>query len=112
MDPESDSLGGSIVIFDEYNADGIVGYTEEKTQVKYSRKNKPFDQLKYIKAGSQAVKKQQGSVKPDFAPGDNVDHPKFGRGKVLSVDGKSVKVMFDSVGVKKLAADIAPIKKV
>ena len=47
-----------------------------------------------------------------FAPGDKVSHGKFGEGMVVEVKGNVVSVMFDSVGKKKLASDVAPIKKV
>jgi len=71
---------------------------------------RPFDQLKYIKqnqtAGSSTAKG------PDFHEGDKVSHNKFGEGLVLSSEGSTVTIAFDSVGVKKLAKDIAPIKKI
>ena len=71
---------------------------------------KPFDQLKYIKENRAA----SGSGKKglDVKDGDKVSHSKFGEGLVLSVEGSTVTVAFDSVGVKKLAKDIAPIKKI
>ena len=46
-----------------------------------------------------------------FAAGERVSHPKFGEGIVENYDGKTVSVRF-SDGVKKLAAGIAPIKKI
>ena len=48
----------------------------------------------------------------DLKPGDKVSHAKFGVGMVVAVDGKTINVMFDAVGSKKLAKDIAPIKKI
>ncbi|MCL1981592.1 MAG: UvrD-helicase domain-containing protein, partial [Clostridiales bacterium] len=52
------------------------------------------------------------AIGPDFAPGERVNHAKFGDGMVISSDAKTVSVMFDSVGSKKLAKGVAPIKKV
>lgn len=70
----------------------------------------PFDTL----AAAKRESKQSASVKSnvDFESGDRVNHAKFGEGMVVSVDGKTISVMFDSAGLKKLAKDIAPIKKI
>ena len=78
----------------------------------YSREAafKPFDQLKYAK---QDVKKAAAvSGSQEFAPGDKINHAKFGDGIVVEADAKIISVEFDSAGYKKLAKDIAPIKKV
>ncbi len=48
----------------------------------------------------------------DFQPGDTVEHGKFGRGMVVEQDEKTLTVIFDSAGRKKLAKGIAPIRKV
>lgn len=72
---------------------------------------RPFEQLKYIKK-SQTAGAGGKSGGPDIKNGDKVSHSKFGEGLVLSVDGSTVTIAFDSVGVKKLARDIAPIKKI
>lgn len=76
---------------------------------------RPFEQLKYIKQNITAAKPAGGSSSSDggdFANGDRVRHNKFGEGLVLEADSKTVTIMFDSVGRKKLAKDIAPIKKI
>ena len=67
---------------------------------------KPFDQLKYAK---QEVKKISQNT-CDYAQGDKVNHAKFGEGMVVETDAKTVSVLFHTVGLKKLAKDIAPIK--
>ncbi len=46
-----------------------------------------------------------------LAAGDRVSHAKFGEGLVIEANEKIVSVMFDSVGMKKLAKDLAPLKK-
>jgi len=71
---------------------------------------RPFDQLKYIKQNQAAGMGKSAGL--DIREGDKVSHSKFGEGLVLGVDGGTVTVAFDSVGVKKLARDIAPIKKI
>lgn len=76
---------------------------------------KPFEQLKYIKqniTASKAPGYTTSGGSNDFANGDKVSHNKFGVGLVLEADDKTVTIMFDSVGRKKLAKDIAPIKKI
>ena len=40
-----------------------------------------------------------------------MEHPKFGKGTVIECKGNVLTVFFDSVGVKKLAKDLAPLKK-
>jgi hypothetical protein len=53
-----------------------------------------------------------GEAAVSFAAGDNVRHRTFGDGVVLESEGRTVTVMFGSVGKKRLAADLAPIEKV
>ena len=68
---------------------------------------KPFDSLKYAKQNM--ASKSSGEI--DLSEGDRVSHAKFGEGLVIEVKGNVASIMFDSVGLKKLAKDIAPIKK-
>ena len=66
-----------------------------------------------LKASRQAsAKAAAGSAGADFSVGDQVTHGKFGFGTVVDVDAKTVTVMFEAAGQKKLAKGIAPIKKV
>jgi DNA helicase-2/ATP-dependent DNA helicase PcrA len=71
---------------------------------------KPFDSLKYAKAQVVLNAASQGSE--NYRVGDRVNHSKFGEGLVTEVDKNILNVMFDSVGAKKLAKDLAPIKKI
>ncbi|MDR1135421.1 MAG: UvrD-helicase domain-containing protein [Clostridiales Family XIII bacterium] len=71
---------------------------------------KPFDQLKYIKQ-SMEVPEMVGDGRM-LVNGDRVNHRKFGDGMVLESDEKTITVMFDGVGKKKLARDIAPITRI
>ncbi len=73
---------------------------------------RPFDQLKYIKQNKMASTTSAIPVGSDFKAGDAVSHNKFGGGKVVSVEGSTITIAFDTVGIKKLAKDIAPIKKI
>ncbi len=47
-----------------------------------------------------------------FKSGDLVEHPKFGRGRIVQIQGGIIKVGFQSGGIKSLAAAIAPLKKI
>ncbi len=69
-----------------------------------------YDPLKYAK---QSVKQTaRGSAGVTFNAGDKVSHAKFGTGLVIEADDKTVTVMFDSVGRKKMAKGMAPLTKV
>ncbi len=48
----------------------------------------------------------------DFAIGDRVRHAKFGEGLVIDQDDKTMTVIFDAAGQKKMAKGIAPLKKI
>lgn len=69
---------------------------------------RPFDQLKYAR---QQTKKNVQAAADSFAAGDRVSHPKFGEGSIVSFDGRIIEVEFEA-GRKKLAAGLAPIKKI
>lgn len=75
----------------------------------YSRETpfNPFDQLKYVK---QQVRQRAASGET-FQTGDDVTHPKFGRGTVLKAGDKIIEVSFRDGSVKKLAAGIAPLTR-
>lgn len=68
-----------------------------------------FDPLKYAK---QSVKDSAAGNTENFMQGDQVTHGKFGHGIVVDVDAKTVTVVFEEAGTKKLAKGIAPLKKV
>lgn len=48
----------------------------------------------------------------DVRPGDMVEHPDFGSGLIIALDGKLVSVAFKRAGVKKMMLGVAPLKKV
>ena len=47
-----------------------------------------------------------------MAPGERVTHPKFGDGTIISVNGTVLTIVFDLYGTKKLAKDLAPLKRI
>lgn len=69
---------------------------------------RPYDPLQQAK---KAVKANAGGDDAEFEPGDKVSHGKFGTGTVLEADAKTITVIFDNAGKKKLARGIAPLKK-
>ncbi len=72
---------------------------------------RPFDALGEAKKEVRRVAVERKKNTETFASGDTVRHSKFGEGLVIEVSGGIVSVMFDSVGLKKLAADVAPLQK-
>ena len=70
----------------------------------------PFDQLRYAKQQTHA-NVNAAAVAAQLAEGMRVNHPKFGNGTVLNVNGKIIQVQFDDGSVKKLAAGMAPLSK-
>ena len=80
------------------------GYSENPPFRPYN-----FDPLKYAK---QSVKDSAAGTTENFMQGDQVTHGKFGHGIVVDVDAKTVTVVFEEAGTKKLAKGIAPLKKV
>lgn len=76
----------------------------------YSRP-KPFNPFQQLKEVKQQVKEKAASTE-HFEPGDEVVHPKFGRGTVDKVDhGSIICVSFLDGSYKKLAAGLAPLTR-
>ena len=70
--------------------------------------SKPFDSLS-------AARKQtanKAKIHQEFANGDIVRHPKFGEGMVIEQDEKTMTVMFDDFGQKKLGKGYVKMEKV
>ena len=59
---------------------------------------KPFDSL----SAARRKTAEKGKIHQEFNNGDIVRHPKFGEGMVIEQDEKTMTVMFDDVGQKKL----------
>ncbi len=71
--------------------------------------NPYYDPLKKSKAMSKA--NVNGRADENLACGDRVKHSKFGEGIVIDQDAKTITIIFDSEGRKKLAKGFAPLKK-
>jgi DNA helicase-2/ATP-dependent DNA helicase PcrA len=56
--------------------------------------------------------KKTESAKNLFKDGDRILHEKFGSGLIISSSGDTLTVAFSKLGLKKISASIAPIKKV
>ena len=69
---------------------------------------KPFDALRFAKAATRA----NAAAAEELAVGDRVRHAKFGEGLVIDRDDRTLTVIFDSAGQKKMAKGIAPLKKI
>lgn len=51
-------------------------------------------------------------IQNSFRDGDKVFHETFGEGRVVSTQGNIITVAFSKVGLKKLSANIAPLRKI
>ncbi len=67
----------------------------------------PFDRFKEAK--QRVIPKKNTET---YSQGDKITHGKFGNGTVIEVSGNIATVIFDEVGQKKLAVDVAPITKI
>lgn len=48
----------------------------------------------------------------ELRPGDMVEHPQFGSGLIVSLEGTLITVAFKRAGVKKMMAGVAPLRKI
>lgn len=92
-----------------YHRKSEVRLGEEKPFDGYGRAI-PFSPADRFIAAKREVHREKNAE--TFAKGDRIAHGKFGEGTVLEVKGNVVIVMFDDVGKKKLAADVAPIRRI
>ncbi|MBR0481984.1 MAG: UvrD-helicase domain-containing protein [Firmicutes bacterium] len=72
----------------------------------------PIASATAVREKSREISKKATLAGVDLSPGDKVEHDKFGEGTVISSSGNVVTVIFESVGTKKLAKDLAPLKKI
>ncbi len=106
LDPSSDRLGR--YSYPDNTGSGTTGVT-------YTKYNKPFDA---VRQQSSLIKKKNSELRRSAPPrehaaykqGMKVRHKKFGDGLIIETDGSILKVAFDKVGIKKLAAGVAPLE--
>ena len=80
------------------NADGYAGEPASK----------PFDSL----SAARRQTANKAKIHQEFANGDIVRHPKFGEGMIIEQDDKTMTVMFDDFGQKKLGKGYVKMEKV
>ncbi len=68
-----------------------------------------YDPMKYAR---EETKKKAKAYGGNLGTGDKVKHAKFGTGLIVGEDTSTLTVAFDSVGIKKMAKGIAPLKKI
>lgn len=73
---------------------------------------RPFAADPLKSAARQVHQAAAGAADQDFQIGDQVTHGKFGHGMVVDVDEKTITVIFDDAGQKRMAKGIAPLTKV
>jgi hypothetical protein len=54
---------------------------------------------------------QTGDKSEKFNDGDQVTHPDFGKGIVISQDENLATIAFPGIGLKKLSKKVAPLRK-
>ena len=72
----------------------------------------PLSQVYAVKKSNEQVQSRATLASETVAPGTRVAHPKFGEGTVITSNGSILTIVFDLYGTKKLAKDVAPLKKV
>jgi len=104
LDPSYDLPGGDLTGYIHRDFSG--GWGDARTLSGAERRL--FDAIGAAKA---EVKDRETVHSIKLVPGDRVRHPKFGEGLVIEAEKAFATVMFDEVGRKKLALDIAPLEK-
>ena len=112
LDPRVLDTAGDAIYVPSRKTDNTVGVFTgsldgfaEPAYNPYKPKYDPLQQAKKV------AKANAASTDEIFAPGDTVRHVKFGTGIVIEQDDKTITVMFDSEGRKKLAKGFAPLKR-
>ena len=70
--------------------------------------SKPFDSL----SAARRQTSNKAKIQQEFSNGDIVRHPKFGEGMIIEQDEKTMTVMFDDFGQKKLGKGYVKMEKV
>ena len=83
-----------------------LGFSNGKYQIRFSKLNGNEDQIVEIERPNIAEEK--------FADGDKIMHPSFGDGIVVERRGDLITIAFTEkkYGIKKFAANIAPLEKI
>jgi DNA helicase-2/ATP-dependent DNA helicase PcrA len=85
---------------------------DTESDFSYGKYVSPIASATAVRAKSSEISKKATLAGVELSPGDKVEHDKFGEGTVINSNGNIVTVIFDSVGTKKLAKDLAPLKKI
>jgi len=88
---------------------------EGKSQPAISLISKSNMREPYYNRRRPSVDDSDGRHKPSttiYVDGDRVEHDSFGSGLVISTQGDILTIAFSKVGLKKLSASIAPLKKI
>ena len=106
---EKVSLGSGIRGGESFDGDYFFGGRKHGTADGYSdpAAARPFDSLK----ASRKATESKGKIVQEFENGDMLRHPKFGVGMLIEQDEKTMTVMFDEVGQKKLGKGFVKMEK-
>lgn len=76
------------------------------------RISQPSSSARMMSAPKQVSSGEPVVAETDLRPGDNVAHPEFGGGIIISLAGTIATIAFKRVGVKKMMIGVAPLRKV
>ncbi|MCF0141076.1 MAG: ATP-binding domain-containing protein [Mogibacterium sp.] len=109
-DKEREKLGGGISGEGGLYGDYFYGGRKRGTADGYGGKpaGKPFDSL----SASKSATKNKMFLDDDYAIGDILRHPKFGEGMLIEQDEKTMTIIFDEVGQKKIGKGYVKMEKV
>ncbi|MBR5730718.1 MAG: ATP-binding domain-containing protein, partial [Firmicutes bacterium] len=78
----------------------------------YGKYISPVKQAYEVKQHAAVSAKQATLAGQVVKPGERVSHPKFGDGTVIKSENTILTIVFDLYGTKKLAQDMAPLKRI
>jgi DNA helicase-2/ATP-dependent DNA helicase PcrA len=77
-----------------------------------SQKSKVKSQNLFLNRNPTANSTNHKPQTTNYKDGERVEHPTFGAGLIISAQGDVLTIAFSKVGLKKLSASIAPLKKI
>lgn len=71
-----------------------------------------FDGTLFVGTGFKPAPTSKSINVTNYRDGQRIQHPVFGNGIIVSAKGDVLTIAFSKVGLKKLSASIAPLKKI
>ena len=93
------------ISYDRYRPSAVDSYSQGKYV-------SPLSQAYEVKKSNTQTMSRATLANEVVKPGERVEHPKFGQGTIITVNGSILTIVFDLYGTKKLAKDMAPLKRI